>query len=87
MKITDAQISALECRGLDTPEPDELVLAQAWNGENALVVTAETRDALYAAITGAANAEGDNPNASAAGRMASRSLGTLARRVLRTVMT
>jgi hypothetical protein len=86
IKLTDAQVSALECSGLEELHPefdaDLFVLREAWKGQT-LVVTADTRDALFSALIDRANAESETPDADVFARRAARSLGTLASRVLR----
>ena len=57
IRLTAAQRSALECAGLEMPEPDQIALALAWQGRDVLDVTAETKDAIVAALTELANGE------------------------------
>ena len=58
VRITEAQLSALECAGLfEVPDgPDEAALAAAIDGRR-LVVTNETREALVSALIELCNGE------------------------------
>ena len=85
LRLTLAQVSALECAGLDQPEgPAEVTLAAAWRGR-VLEVTDATRDALFEAVNDRSNAE--DAQAEQTGdifaRRAARSLSALASAVLR----
>lgn len=58
LTLTPAQVSALECAGLDLDdlEPSEVMVRDAWTGRR-LTVTHATRDALADALHDLANAE------------------------------
>jgi hypothetical protein len=60
LRLTAAQLSALECAGLeeraDDLEPDEQILRAAWRGRQ-LEVTDATREAIFRALTDRSNAE------------------------------
>ena len=87
--ITQAQASALECRGLDLGlDDDELLVARCWIGR-ALMFDEADREPLFSALVAEANAEGDvaedrnaEPDARRFARGASRALGNLASKVL-----
>jgi hypothetical protein len=85
IQLSATQQSALECRvgGLDP------FTAAAWNGAGLLIVTPDTRDALWAELNDASNAEDaasyeetDAAMRTYAGR-AARALANLSSRVLR----
>lgn len=94
IRLTDAQLSALECSGLeiidrDADDAEDLaVLAAAWTGRT-LTVTDATRESLWRAINDRSNAEDaaaeqdNDPAMRTFARRASRSLATLGSRVLR----
>lgn len=89
LRLSEAQISALECAGLglgDQPCPIE----QAWTQRDCLEFDPGDRDKLFSAITELSNAEDataerfkhDPPSAKLA-RQAARALGNLASKILR----
>lgn len=89
--LSPTQVSALECAGLECPDlsTDEAILADAWKGKS-LLITAETREAIYSALNERSNAEDDFAEDSSKdvddrnnARRAARSLSVLASRVLR----
>ena len=85
VKLSDAQVSALECRdggGLDQ------VIRDAWDGFHRLTFTEDAREPLWDALNDASNAEdagadqATDPAERRAGRRAARSLGCVAGHVL-----
>ena len=85
LKLSDAQVSALECReggGLDP------VIEDAWDGFHTLTFTESLRDALWGALSDASNSEDAGADEASdaverrAGRQAARSLGCIAGHVL-----
>lgn len=83
--LTTAQRSALECAGLDMAETaTERILADAWRGTR-LVVTNETRDALFEAVNDRSNAEDAQAieQRDVYARRAARALENLASKILR----
>jgi hypothetical protein len=90
IKLSPAQESALEARGLDYPEPEEQLLADAWKGSY-LEFAPEHAEEIFDAITDAANAEGGmaeeikrrDPQGAKYARAASRSLTALGGKVIK----
>jgi hypothetical protein len=89
LRLTDAQVAALEGRGLEEPQdPAEDALAAAWRGQF-LMFAPGSADLLFEALRDASNAEdafaempGDR-DLRAFARRAARSLAALSGRVLR----
>ena len=81
IRLTPAQVSAIECRPLDE---EEAIIARCWQGGR-LVFAPADREALYVALNEASNAE--DADAGLRGdkfaRRAASSLATLAAKVLR----
>jgi len=85
IKLSDAQVSALECRdggGLDQ------VIEDAWDGFHRLAFTEDAREPLWGALNDASNCEdagadeASDPAERRAARQAARSLGCVAGHVL-----
>ena len=85
VKLTGAQVSALECREGAGLEP---VIEDAWDGFHLLTFTEDAREPLWDALNDASNAEdagadqATDPAERRAGRRAARSLGCVAGHVL-----
>jgi len=86
LALSPAQVSALECRPLrGVVDPDDLVLARAWDGADLLEWDPADTDSLFSCLVEASNAEDAQHQAEGdvlAGR-AARSLAALSGRVLR----
>jgi len=58
IRLSDAQVSALECRGLEEPQDAlEALLARSWQGDAILVFDPEEAEDLAEALCDASNAE------------------------------
>lgn len=88
VRLSPAQVAALECRGLEDPHDDgEVLLALAWRrgGRTSLAFEPGERDALFVALCDASNAEDGHAEEKGCpyARRAGASLGAVASRVLR----
>lgn len=83
ISLTRLQRSALECSGLGLAwEPDDLVLAEAWDQKDGLAVSPETADAIVRALTAQANSEDEGARRGVLGaRAACTALTSLAAKV------
>ena len=86
LRITSAQVSALECRGITSE--DDPAIGRAWRGFAVLAFEPAEAEALAAELTEAANAEdgqaeerGTDPETAKYARAACRSLTAMAARV------
>lgn len=86
LRLTDAQVSALECRGIT--DEDEPAISRAWRGSAVLAFEAAEAEALARELTEAANAEDaqaeerrTDPETAKYARAACRSLTAMATKV------